>query len=490
MKIYSLNNLDKIQKSNFRKQKNLVYLNNAQAHQTMSFSPANAYYNQITFQARTKIDTKKLESTLSILENQNHSIIDYLSQSKSAPQKVYNFLLGITSNEKLASKFIKEINFDPKKADAIASLLIKKIGGSDNFKKWYFNPNGYQRAYENYFKKEIFENDNVTLNDMVKISPNLLIESMKLKSLKTTGTTDFVLGNVPKDIGTIEDFRQIAKQVRESILVKEFIKFRDFMEDTEAFSEKFPKAKEIAINPARFAKDFIKYKMTEYRDAQTSVQKSKLEAEIPFLKYLKETQIIVNGKEYTYKPILRPYSTKILYSLQQKNAQNKYFVTMEMFNPEEKTCENIMNKENSCMRSDSPYLNAMVDYYLRSNGCENVPEMKFYDFKSNAVIYPFINGKSIKEENRLDDYGVVDEYSALKKEMKPLTELGIFIADCFYENFMKDEKTGKILIVDNGHAKFSNILKPGVKMIHMGFQDLYGRDYVNLDAGINRALNK
>ena len=55
---------------------------------------------------------------------------------------------------------------------------------------------------------------------------------------------------------------------------------------------------------------------------------------------------------------------------------------------------------------------------------------------------------------------------------------------------MKDEKTGKILIVDNGHAKFSNILKPGVKMIHMGFQDLYGRDYVNLDAGINRALNK
>ena len=279
MKIYSLNNLDKIQKSNFRKQKNLVYLNDAQAHQTMSFSPANAYYNQITFQARTKIDTKKLESTLSILENQNHSIIDYLSQSKSAPQKVYNFLLGITSNEKLASKFIKEINSDPKKADAIASLLIKKIGGSDNFKKWYFNPNGYQRAYENYFKKEIFENDNVTLNDMVKISPNLLIESMKLKSLKTTGTTDFVLGNVPKDIGTIEDFRQIAKQVRESILVKEFIKFRDFMEDTEAFSEKFPKAKEIAINPARFAKDFIKYKMTEYRDAQTSVQKSKLEAE-------------------------------------------------------------------------------------------------------------------------------------------------------------------------------------------------------------------
>ena len=45
MKIYSLNSLDKIQKSNFCKQKNLVYLNNAQAHKTMSFLPANALFS-------------------------------------------------------------------------------------------------------------------------------------------------------------------------------------------------------------------------------------------------------------------------------------------------------------------------------------------------------------------------------------------------------------------------------------------------------------
>ena len=52
---------------------------------------------------------------------------------------------------------------------------------------------------------------------------------------------------------------------------------------------------------------------------------------------------------------------------------------------------------------------------------------------------------------------------------------------------MKDNETGKILIVDNGHAKYSNALKPGVKFIHMGFADLYGRDFVSLDASISRA---
>ncbi len=415
------------------------------------------------------------------------SYFAFVKDTEAKPKQISEFLFGITKNEDFSKNFIEEITKDPKKADKITSVLLKKIGGKDAFKEWYYHKYGYQRAYERYFKKEIFENNNVTVDDMVKISPNLMIETLKQKSLKTTGSTDFVIGKIPSEIGTIEDFRALTQKVRESQLVKEFIAFRDFMEDSEAFCAKYPEAKKIAINPARFAKDFIKAKISAYLKAKTPEEKAALEKEIPFLRHMKPTTIEVNGKNYKYSPILRPYSTKMLFALDPEGAKNRYFVTMEMFNDLAKTCQNVVNKENSAMRSDSPFLNAVVDYYLKSNGCKNVPDMKFYDYGSNAVVYPFIKGEHLKPANRMDDYGVIFEDTALKKELKPLAKLGVYITDCFNENFMKDAQTGRILIVDNGHAKYSNPLRPGVKMIHWGFSDLYGRDFVSLDAALSRA---
>ena len=419
--------------------------------------------------------------------NSNKTFFEYIKGTNASPARVMEFLFGITNNEKASKEFITEINSEPRKADANTKVLLEKLGSTENFKSWYYHQNGYQRAYEKYFKKEIFENDNVSVDDMVKISPNLMIEALKLKSLKTTGTQDFVIGEVPKEVGTIEQFRELTQTVRESKLVKEFIKFRDFMEDLDAFAEKYPEAKANAINPARFAKDFLKAKISAYRNAKTDDEKLALEAQVPFLKYMKDTEVTIGDKKYTYTPILRPYSTKLLFALDPEGAKNRYFVTMEMFNDLAKTCKNVVDKENSVMRPDSPYLNAVYDYYLKQNGCENVPDMKFYDYASNAVVYPFIRGESLKPEGRTDAWGVIFEDTALKNELKSVAELNVFVTDCFYENFMKDFDSGKTLLVDNGHAKFSNALKPGVKFIHMNFADLYGRDFVSLDASINRA---
>lgn len=399
-----------------------------------------------------------------------------------------DFLFEITKNKELSKSFIEEITHDPLKADENLAKLLGLFNNNINaFKAWYYHQDGYQRAYERYFKQEIFENDKVSVEDMVKISPNLMIETLKLKSLRTTGSQDFTIGKLPEEIGTTEDFRVLTQAIRDSQLVKEFVEFRDFMEDLDAFSAKYPEAKKNAVNPARFAKDFLKAKISEYRKAETEAEKAALEKQVPFLRLMQPTTVEVNGKKYTYSPILRPYSTKLLFALDPEGAKNRYFVTMEMFNPTEKTCKNAADKENSAMRPDSPYLNAVVDYYLRSNGCENVPEMIYYDYGANAVIRPFINGTHTKPAGRTDKLGVVFENTALKKELKPLADRGIFITDCFFENFMKEESTGKILIVDNGHAKYSNALRPGVKMIHMGFADLYGRDFVSLDASLQRA---
>lgn len=411
-----------------------------------------------------------------------------LSPTKSISHKeIKEFLFGITKNEDLSKAFIEEINQNPRKASENTAVLLRQLGSADAFKEWYYHESGYQRAYEKYFKKEIFENNKISVEDMIKISPNLMVEALKLKSLRTTGSQDFVIGKIPEELGTVEDFRALTQAVRDSQLVREFVEFRDFMEDLNAFSAKYPEAKKNAVNPARFAKDFLKSKISGYLKATSAQEKIELEKQVPFLRLMKPTKVTVNGKNYTYSPILRPYSTKLLFALDAEGANNRYFVTMEMFNPLEKTCKNVADKENSAMRPDSPYLNAVVDYYLRANGCNNVPEMIFYDYGSNAVIRPFIKGAHLKPAGRTDSLGVIFENTALKKELSPLSKLGVFITDCFFENFMKEEATGKMLIVDNGHAKYSNALRPGVKMIHMGFADLYGRDFVSLDASLERA---
>lgn len=445
--------------------------------------------SQINFQSNTIKLIKDINQTKLYPDfiNSKKSLFQFIKTSKANPALIYEFLFGITKNEKFSKDFITEINAEPRKADEYTNILLNKIGSAENFKTWYYHQDGYQRAYERYFKKEVFENNDVSVGDMVKISPNIMIEALKLKSLKTTGTQDFIIGEVPNDIGTIQDFRTLTEKVRKSSLVKEFIKFRNFMEDLDAFAEKYPEAKKNAVNPARFAKDFLKTNITAYRNAESKEEKLKLEQKIPFLKYMKETTVQVGDKKYKYNPILRPYSTKLLFALEPEGTANKYFVTMEMFNDLKKTCKNVVDKENSAMRPDSPYLNAIYDYYLKQNGCENVPDMKFYDYASNAVVYPFIKGTSIKPEGRTDNLGVIFENTALKNELRPLAELNVFVTDCFYENFMLDATTGKTLMVDNGHAKYSNALKPGVKFIHMNFADLYGRDFVSLDASINRA---
>ena len=445
--------------------------------------------NHPCFMGKVTHMVKDLEKTklYSDFIRTDKGLFEFVKEVKATPAKVIEFLFGITKDENASRDFINEINAEPRKADENTRILLDKLGSTDNFKTWYYHQDGYQRAYERYFKKEVFENDKVSVDDMVRISPNLMIDALKLKSLRTVGSQDFVIGTVPNEIGTIEDFRALTQEVRNSKLVKEFVAFRDFMEDLDEFAVKYPEAKENAVNPARFAKDFLKTKITAYRKATTEDEKRELEKQVPFLKYMNDTTVVVNEKKYTYSPILRPYSTKLLFALEPEGAKNKYFVTMEMFNDMNKTCKNAVDKENSAMRPDSPFLNAVIDFYLKENGCENVPDMKFYDYASNAVVYPFINGESIKPDGRTDKLGVIFENTALNNELKPLADLNVFITDCFYENFMKDNETGKILIVDNGHAKYSNALKPGVKFIHMGFADLYGRDFVSLDASISRA---
>ena len=207
--IVSINNLN--YKTNSVSERQQMNFANRNAVTNLNSSP-NSYYNMISFRGSEALKSSPLYKEYKM--SGADGFYDFIKSADAEPAAMYNFMLGITSDEKASKSFIEEINSDPRKSDEITSVLVDKIGGNDNFKRWYYNKDGYQRAYERYFKKEIFENDEVSVNDMVKMAPNVMVEAMQNKSLRTTGDKNFIIGNVPEDLGTIEDFRQITREVR------------------------------------------------------------------------------------------------------------------------------------------------------------------------------------------------------------------------------------------------------------------------------------
>ena len=144
---------------------------------------------QPNFLGNISLNVKNIENTklYSTYLKSGSSLFEFIKNIKANRVEVFEFLFGITKDENLSKDFITEINAEPRKADENTKILLNKIG-SERFKSWYYHKDGYQRAYERYFKKEIFENDSKTVSDMIKISPNLMIDALKLKSLRTTGT--------------------------------------------------------------------------------------------------------------------------------------------------------------------------------------------------------------------------------------------------------------------------------------------------------------
>ena len=160
MKIVPLSN--HYNASYLTKKRNLFANDNEKEQSTLGLDKLMNYnISQINFQSNTIKLIKDINQTrlYSDFINSKKSLFQFIKTSSVNPALIYEFLFGITKNENLAKDFITEINAEPRKADEYTNILLNKIGSVENFKTWYYHQDGYQRAYERYFKKEIFENN-------------------------------------------------------------------------------------------------------------------------------------------------------------------------------------------------------------------------------------------------------------------------------------------------------------------------------------------
>jgi len=104
-------------------------------------------------------------------------------------------------------------------------------------------------------------------------------------------------------------------------------------------------------------------------------------------------------------------------------------------------------KENENMKSDSSYINAMIDFYLNLNNCVNAAKIHCFDAKTSSVLYDYLSGTN-------------QSITDINKQLPDLKKLGIIYNDIFSDNFR--EKDGVLKIIDSGESSFIDLLKPTV----------------------------
>lgn len=114
---------------------------------------------------------------------------------------------------------------------------------------------------------------------------------------------------------------------------------------------------------------------------------------------------------------------------------------------------------NQDLRADMPYLNAMIDFYLKLNGHENsVADVQFYDHATGSILYKATNGE---EASDVFDPRTLNNLYLLRENptVKSIEQSGIYLNDIHNGNFIEDEN-GQLVLIDSGHAEFRDPLKP------------------------------
>ena len=126
-------------------------------------------------------------------------------------------------------------------------------------------------------------------------------------------------------------------------------------------------------------------------------------------------------------------------------------------------------KENENMKSDSSYMNAMIDFYLNLHNNPNGAKIHCFDAKTSSVLYDYVEGKEYTGEL---DINSVDEL------MPDLRKLGIFYNDIHSGNFK--EQNGVLKIIDTGESSFNDILKPTVPYLQIEMPNWSGNSILSV----------
>lgn len=349
--------------------------------------------------------------------------IDWYLQQR-LPQNITKYQKYVLINEimqdKNLSKYFVESLLANKDRDKYSDEYkekesVKNALGPDLFNVWITQETkgGYRKAYNDYFNEEIYDKC-TNLMDLVKISPNIAPWALRAKARELG--IEVTLGNLPKDLGDKNNYRKLIHKLQLLNI--------DMHSKAE---KKYPQAEDGSYN------------------------------------------IKIGKKNYKIEPNNQGASAKLVFRVTPEQSNEHYFVK---FTPYKVTGEDYKNKkirENYDLRGDSPYMNAVVDFYLKENDCKNANDIKFYDAISQSVVYKETVGEKAHFQKS-------DLYSLRKDEnIADIAALGVQLNDISEDNFIKT-KDGRYVLIDSGHATFHDDFKPLVIGKQISLSNLCGRE--------------
>ena len=370
---------------------------------------------------------------LAKFEKSGEHYLDYIKKMDGTPQEVASLLMDFVNSPKHRDSFIEDLTREPNKSKEVVSVLVDKLGGKENFLRWYLADNGYVKNYDRYLKDKV---ENATsISELVKLQPNWGYWTLERKYCALHG--------------------YLTKETQDK-------KMRD-MEANFTFGE--------------LPRDFA-----DQTDFRYLVERLKSAA------WMFNGTLSIYGSNYKVEQLEGgDLSSKNIYKV--SRGGKDYIIKMDRFYPEEHVVSsNPYNKRNMregrLLRGDSVYLDACIDYYLQQNGCNSNAKLLYYDFKNNVSLYEYVDATEIKDSRTL---GMVGQVEA-NKLFKDINDLGVYLNDIGLSFNCYRDKNGKLKLVDVGHGEYVDLLKPGGNLLTIESSNLCGFSLKNAVAGLNIGL--
>ena len=384
-------------------------------------------------------------------KKQTISIIDFIKYEKPDTKETLRFLYSVSKDSELSKRMITELTQEPKKTRSKFIKLKEAVCDDKKSKQLFFawlndEEAGYKFAYSKYYEN-LWQNAN-SLEELVRISPN--IAPWALENKANILNKDFTLGALPSDFGSVDAFKELISQIKSSDFYEAYKLAKDGSHDKDI-------RERIARKNNTTADNFMVDSILNENLARNA----------------KKPIITNNG--CILEPIVQSFSAKLIFKVTTPNG-DAFFLKTDPYRPDPEDRLNMKKKikENQDLRPDMPYLNAMVDFYLKLNHSKYAPQIQYYSHDLGAIIYKASEGK---EPTDAIDKRTLNNLYLLKgnKIIQELQQYGIQLNDVHNGNFLQDE-LGNLTLIDSGHVYYYDPLKPAQIGKHISLGNLCGRE--------------
>ena len=364
----------------------------------------------------------------------------WISQNKRPKEKNALFWARMIQDTRLTKEFLKIVLTHPRENKATFRLLTQQMTPAE-FRKWH---QLYMAAYDKQMK-ELWRKAK-KIEDVLKFMPNFSPWALKDKF------TDIKIGQVPREFISEKVYLSFLKKLSQSKVVQGYHHIKLYENNLKKMAEVYPEVKKIDWFNLQERQEFLSHLM------------HKLTGHI--------FSLTLNQKKFNIRFLCNPFSCKMVFIIEAPNHK-KFILKMAAHQVGEITSDyKRKESENQAIRADSPYSNAMMEFYLKFNKSPHAPDIQYYTAQYEAVLYREEQGTEFTPKQPVDFLTLNTHY------IKDANRLGIYINDVSPANFRISSK--KVMkIIDIGHAQFANPMTQGVPGLTFTFGNLCGQDYLS-----------